>query len=773
MNPTRHLAVLAAFACLFTFSAAADDVPTRFDNHKLVEVRLDTPLDLVRMLAISEDHWSCSPQLGLVPFRVLPERMDALKASRIPFRVLCDDVQVLLDAERAALAQPRGGWFTTYHPYDEVSAYIDELVALRPDLAARFTTGTSLQNRDIFGIRITGPDGPAGKPAVLFNGCQHAREWVAVAVPMYIADRLIREYDTDPYIRAVLASTVVYVVPIVNPDGYVYTWTNNRLWRKNRRDNGDGTFGVDTNRNWSVGWGLNSGSSGTPSSETYRGTAPFSEPEPSRIRDFILAHPEIEAHIDFHSYGQLILSPYGYFAGEPAEPDRTTFNTLNVRMRDAIFNFSGQNYTYGPISTTLYLASGGAVDWAYDAGDTLSWTIELRPIDPGIGFVLPPDQIIPTAEENWEAVSVLFDYVSFPISITFPAGIPATVDADAPTSIPVAIVNNTGLYQTGTARQFVRIGTTGAFTESALAPAGGSSFTLTLPRATCGQTIQFYVEAQSTLAEIVRAPFDAPTTTYAAAAVQTTVVFADDMETDLGWSGGVTGDTATTGQWVRVNPNGTAAQPEDDHTPAPGVTAWVTGQGAVGGGVGTADVDGGFTTLRSPVISLDADLADPYVSYWRWYSNNQGAAPNADVFTVQIQVNGGAYANLEVVGPAGVEAGGGWFFHQARLLDLVPSLPATVRFQFIADDAAAGSIVEAAVDDFSITDVGCPSSPPCTGDVNDDGVRDLADLATLLASFGSVTGDPGYNPAADFDASGAVDLGDLTVLLSTFGVACP
>lgn len=181
-----------------------------------------------------------------------------------------------------------------------------------------------------------------------------------------------------------------------------------------------------------------------------------------------------------------------------------------------------------------------------------------------------------------------------------------------------------------------------------------------------------------------------------------------NMETNEGWIAGVAGDTATSGQWTRVDPNGTDAQPENDHTPN-GTQCYVTGQGAVGGPIGAADVDGGRTTLVSPVINM-ASLVDPRVGYWRWYSNDKGSAPGADVFIVEISNNGGtSWVRLETVGPTGPGTVGGWRYSSARVADFVTPT-ANVRLRFIADDAGTGSIIEAAVDDVSVTD--CAS---CSG----------------------------------------------------------
>jgi hypothetical protein len=273
--------------------------------------------------------------------------------------------------------------------------------------------------------------------------------------------------------------------------------------------------------------------------------------------------------------------------------------------------------------------------------------------------------------------------------------------------------------------------------------------------------------------------------------------YVDEVETDLGWTVGLADDTATTGIWVRVDPNGTASQAEDDHTVA-GTMCWVTGQGAVGGPIGENDVDGGRTTLTSPTID-GSTLSDPTLAYWRWVS----ATDPADVFTVQISNDDGA--TWSVLETRGVSSPG-WNLFQVQLADVLPPTN-QMRLRFQAQDAGSGSIVEAGIDDLSISGRVCDGSfadcnangivdsddissgrstdadgngvpdecgpTDCPGDINDDGTVDLSDLALLLSAFGSSTGDPSYDPNVDLDSNGSVDLADLATLLSGFGQDCP
>lgn len=401
---TLIVAGAAAWADGPADDARPADGAVRYDGHRVVRVPLRSVADAAAMDRVSPDRWSHRAEVGgYADYRIPPDRLDDLDASALRYQVLIDDVQQLIDAQREGRGIADDGWFADYKTYDEVSAYADALAAQRPDLATRVSVGTSLEGREIFGLRITGPGGAGSKPGFLMHGCQHAREWISVMTPMYLAERLLRDYDADSTVRNAVDRVEFYLIPIVNPDGYVYTWTDDRMWRKNRRE----WYGVDLNRNWGYEWG-GEGSSRFRFSETYRGPSPFSEPETAALRDFMLARPNLAAHIDFHSYSQLILQPWGYTDNLP--PDHALFEFLGGAMQNAIDAVHGEFYQHGPTYTTIYPASGVAADWTYGDRGLLGFAIELR--DTGrYGFLLPADQIIPTGEEILPAVLSLATFI--------------------------------------------------------------------------------------------------------------------------------------------------------------------------------------------------------------------------------------------------------------------------------------------------------------------------------------------------------------------------
>jgi len=293
-----------------------------------------------------------------------------------------------------------------YHTYAEINDELHKLAADHPPIARVSSIGKSVEGRDLWAIKISDnvtQDEP--ESTVVFVGGHHAREWIAVDMPFLLAKYFLNRYGADTTITRIVNQTEIWIVPMVNPDGHQYSVTTQRLWRKNRRNNGDGTFGVDLNRNYEYEWG-GPGSSGDTFSDIYRGPAPFSEPETQAVRDFLQQHRP-RSLISYHNFSQLILYPWGY-TNNPA-PDEPLLQNLAVAMADRIRVV--HNVTYTPEqSSDLYLASGDTTDWLYGALGVPCFTIELRPRSASPGFELPESQINPTFEENLPAALYLIDW---------------------------------------------------------------------------------------------------------------------------------------------------------------------------------------------------------------------------------------------------------------------------------------------------------------------------------------------------------------------------
>jgi len=265
-------------------------------------------------------------------------------------------------------------------------------------------------------MKITGKSGDASAKKRLFlQGLQHAREWIAGATMQYLCHYLASNYGKDDRVTKLLDQVEFVMVPVVNPDGYDYTWTGDRLWRKNRAMVDGSPQGVDTNRNWPDHWN-DGGSSTDPTDETYMGPSAGSEPEVQALMAAYQATPNVIGGIDFHSYSQLILRPYGWTQNN--SPDDATFSTIGDSMVNIISGVDGTSYVNERI-VDLYVASGGANDWWYGAGTPIGTqkpygiAIELSPgsDDPNNqGFVLPPDQIVPVANEIVPAVLTFAEY---------------------------------------------------------------------------------------------------------------------------------------------------------------------------------------------------------------------------------------------------------------------------------------------------------------------------------------------------------------------------
>jgi choice-of-anchor B domain-containing protein len=296
-----------------------------------------------------------------------------------------------------------------------------------------------------------------------------------------------------------------------------------------------------------------------------------------------------------------------------------------------------------------------------------------------------------------------------------------------------------------------------------MSPVASGVYRAAFPDLECLTGVEYYFQATATNGSTATLPRTALSSGgyEATVATEQAIAINDTFDIESGWISGAAGDNATSGFWERVDPIATSAQPGDALF---GPFCYVTGQQPAGSSnAGANDVDNGRTTLVSRPVDLTADPDARYeISYWRWFSNSAGAAPNTDPFTVDISSDGGlSWVNVETVDPNSPESSGGWFQHSFNPDDFIERTP-DVRLRFVASDFDPQSLVEAAIDGFRVSYFAC-EDPTIPGDANGDGSVDLADLNLVLGNFGQDT------DAGDVTSDGTVNLADLNVVLAEFG----
>ncbi|HEX6792048.1 MAG TPA: M14 family zinc carboxypeptidase [Candidatus Krumholzibacteria bacterium] len=341
---------------------------------------------LVCAVAASVASAASDRQLVTVPFKG-PRQIEEMKARGIEIIAYTKDgIDVLADpagvswlttrsyqvAVRGPEAAPEPGAaiidanLGLYHTYDETEFALGALVATYPSLADTIRIGKAYGPtfRNVTAIKISDNVGvDENEPEVLYMGNHHARELMSVEIPLRFAEYLLANYGTNSTVTNYVNTREIYLIPVVNPDGLAYVQANHAgsattWWRKNRRNNGNGTFGVDLNRNYSYQWGYdNIGSSSNTASDVYRGPSAFSEPETQAIRNFCAAR-HFTCFLSYHSYGELLLYPWGYIAG--FTPDQKVFAALGAALG------AGTNYAVGNAALgTIYITNGDSDDWAY------------------------------------------------------------------------------------------------------------------------------------------------------------------------------------------------------------------------------------------------------------------------------------------------------------------------------------------------------------------------------------------------------------------------
>ncbi|XP_036424029.1 carboxypeptidase A4 [Colossoma macropomum] len=348
-----------------------------------------------------------------VPFASLHAVKNFLQAHKIPFHVMINNLQELLDEEQEGVElnamqerNARSFNFGAYHTLDTIYSWMDTLVAAHPNLVSKVQIGTSYENRPMYALKFS--TGGNKRPAIWIDAGIHAREWVSTASAVWMADKMATDYGVDPSVTSLLGQMDVYLSIVTNPDGYVYTHTSDRMWRKTRSVNtGSVCRGVDPNRNWDAGFG-GPGASKNPCSDSYHGPHAHSEIEVKNVVDLVQSHGNFKAFISVHAYSQLLMYPYGYSC--TSVPHQAELDSVGRSAVQALSSLYGTSYKVGSICKIIYQASGGSIDWSYDIGIKYSFAFELR--DTGrYGFLLPANQIIPTASETWLGLKHIMEYV--------------------------------------------------------------------------------------------------------------------------------------------------------------------------------------------------------------------------------------------------------------------------------------------------------------------------------------------------------------------------
>lgn len=746
--------------------------PHVYQDQMVIRVQTTTQPQLDAMLNLVESVWSEHTGIGQLDIQIKQTNLNAITSLGIQHEVLIDDLQThttlnwnrMVEIERQNQHRPQLGatvhddlWFENYKQLNEITDYINNIVALRPDLATTEIIGQSWEGRDMFSVTISAPDTPenprADRPVVYIFSTVHAREWIAPMTTTYFASKFVEDYDTNPRITSILDSTRIVIVPVGNPDGYLYTWSDYRYWRKTRREG----HGVDINRNWEYEWG-GSGSSGSTGSDTYRGTHPFSEPETQALRDKALSYNEkLAAHIDYHSYSQLILYPFGFAGGRAPEPDRTYFRTLSRELASDIRSIFNEHYS-AIQATSLYAAAGNSIDWFYGQLGVESITFELRTTS---SFNPSPDHILPNAQENYYAFQRYVERVLEPVVFYFDP--PDHAESNTPTPVTIEIHDGLAEQQPTDHLIMARIAPDQSYSPIEMTEGSRTArFEADLPAGTCGTPIEYYFQATRADGSIHTHPSDGATHPLTILPDELVAAHTDDFELDSGWIVGTPEDTATDGVWTRMDPeetnypsSGNIIQTGNDHTQY-GNLCWVT-NGYAGVDAYDNDVDGGFTTLTSPLLDALITGNDPHLSFWYWWHTSHFSSS----FILSISNNDGQSWRTVDNLPSSSSF---WSLYTFRIQDEIEPTN-QMRFRFTVNDYGVDNTVESAIDDLQLMFTGCPSANPA--DLNNDAILNLQDINIFLNAFAT------NNPIGDFNNDSQLDYFDVSEFLINFSQGMP
>lgn len=418
--------------CLTVCFLSLINAKKTYDGYQLLTVRatdhqaLEVLHDLSMRSDLQVDFWSTprSTQRNVsvaVHRNSLPPFKRELQRVGLEPIVTVKNLRDLLDKEDEALRSARASLssefsLNEYHTLEEINAYLDSLSS-SCSRCEILTVGQSFEGRDLRVVKISGGSltpvdvrGPSNRKAVWVDAGIHAREWISPATALKIIQKLVNLGSAGEDTIRLMDDYDWYILPVFNPDGYVYTWTNDRFWRKTRSTGHSATcVGVDGNRNWNFHW-MEGGASGNPCSEIYAGPSAFSESEVKSVSRFLRKRGDrFLVYMTLHAFSQMIFTPWSYTTDLPEDFDE--LETVADAAAQAIREETGKEYIVGSPSNILYVASGSSFDWTKGvAGIKYSFGAELR--DQGeYGFVLPASQIRDQGREAWSALKAMMEVI--------------------------------------------------------------------------------------------------------------------------------------------------------------------------------------------------------------------------------------------------------------------------------------------------------------------------------------------------------------------------
>ncbi len=375
---TYYRAATTLVFILFVSPHASHSAPQVNPGLQMLRVTLDDASQLDTLVALERQRrdlqiWTDRLALGPIDVRASLAAVQAIEKAGLSFEVTIPDLQ----AYYGRLFPGGGGdFFDSYRTFEEHVAFMQNLEATYPSLVQMISVGKSVLNRDLWALRITGPGND--KVGVLHYGATHGNEVMGAAVVAYTAQHLLVNYGTDAEITALVNDVEWFLLPIMNPDGYVSGSRYNAA-------------GADLNRDWGGPW---------------TGPGAFSEPETVAMADFFISHPNVRVILDFHTFGRMILWPWGH---TPVLSDHNAlYDALGDDMAFAISQVRGVDYWQrGPINTTIYPTMGDAADYAYGVLDRWAFGIEI-----GTSHYMPTSEIVPSGQEMAAALMAVSDWAA-------------------------------------------------------------------------------------------------------------------------------------------------------------------------------------------------------------------------------------------------------------------------------------------------------------------------------------------------------------------------